>query len=98
MTRVKPHPCAICGTLTLNPIYCSDACKMKAYRKRKKQKRESEKLMLPMDFFVIQERLVERYGIDMHNRLYSFVHSFGKEAYIASLETLAIVLSTEVEL
>lgn len=96
MARVKPHPCAICGTATMNPIYCSAACKMKAYRKRKKQQKEAEKLTIPMDYFIYQEQVTGRYGIEMRSHLVTFVNKHGKEAYLELLEAIQLITNAEV--
>lgn len=50
-----------------------------------------------MEYFMLQEQFVDRYGIEMHDRLYRFVNNFGKEAYMALLETASIIFGMEVQ-
>lgn len=37
--KAKKHPCAVCGTITDRPKYCSDTCMKKACGKAKEQRR-----------------------------------------------------------
>jgi len=42
LERETPHACPVCGSMTTRPIYCSDACAIKANDKAKENKRRAK--------------------------------------------------------
>lgn len=58
--------CQVCGERTWNQ-YCSNACKQKAYRQRKKQQKLAEKETVHMDVFATADALIADFPEDMRD-------------------------------
>lgn len=84
--------CTVCGELSAGCTYCSDACKMKAYRRRRKARKEAANLTLDMPTWLIQDGLVKSFGDRLAGDLGNFFHSYGKSAYTDMLLILDGVL------
>ena len=76
--------CPVCGQAIFNfmmvgrpSLYCSDSCKMKAYRQRQKALRNTQRENLPISetSFEFSEQLLINQAINLYNLKLGRVHS-----------------------
>jgi len=90
----KPNQfCPICGRPTNGKVYDRPSCKQKAYRDRKKKKKEAERLTIDLESYLIQDKAIKCFGDPMNDALGSFFVRHGKESYIEMLTIIDKILS-----
>lgn len=52
--------CSVCGNPTYN-LYCSSACKQKAYRARKKQEEKAKSMTMTINEKIVYDEMTKRY-------------------------------------
>lgn len=67
--------------------YCSDACSQRAYRKRRKLRKETESAMIPMEQYIIYQELCAAIP-QAKVLLDAFFAEYGKDAFCRLLDVV----------
>lgn len=75
------------------PIYCSQACRQKAYRERKKEQKEATERMLTFEQKRTENEMIKHGDRPVHDQLNNFIKVHGIPAYKDLLNVVDVFLN-----